>query len=207
MEDSIAVLLLDDEEEEIIQLEVKETNQEISYVNCLVGVFLTFSVVHFQAMRSTLASVWHPIGGFNIRSGKERYLFRFYYEVDVERNLLLTSWEILSGNFVRRLRTVNHLRHMLRDINPTVVFLIKTKLKGYRMEKARRKCGFPNGIDVDSDGRSEGLSLGWTNDCKITLRSFSRRDIDVIIEEDLEGKTWRCTRFYGAPEENIREAS
>ncbi|MBA0753205.1 hypothetical protein Gogos_005530 [Gossypium gossypioides] len=45
MEDSIAVLSLDDEEEEIIQLEVEETSQEILYVNCLVGVFLTSSVM------------------------------------------------------------------------------------------------------------------------------------------------------------------
>ncbi|KAA3469156.1 Exo_endo_phos domain-containing protein [Gossypium australe] len=78
---------------------------------------------------------------------------------------------------------------MLRDINPTVVFLIETKLQGCRMEKVRHKCGFPNGIDVDSDGRSGGLSLGWSSDCKITLRSFSRRHIDVMIEEDSEGKT------------------
>ncbi|MBA0818356.1 hypothetical protein Gohar_028040, partial [Gossypium harknessii] len=57
----MAGLSLDDEEDEIIHLEREVTNQEISYVNCLVGVFLTSSVVHFQAMRSTLASVWHPI--------------------------------------------------------------------------------------------------------------------------------------------------
>ncbi|KAK5812753.1 hypothetical protein PVK06_028192 [Gossypium arboreum] len=69
------------------------------------------------------------------------------------------------------------------------------------------KCGFPNGIDVDSDGRSEGLSLGWNSDCKITLRSFSRRHIDVMIDEDLEGKTWRCTGFYRALEKNMRKAS
>ncbi|KAH1046992.1 hypothetical protein J1N35_037776 [Gossypium stocksii] len=106
MKDSIAGLSLDDEEEEIIQLEVEETNQEISYVNYLVGVFLTSSVVHFQAMRSTLV-------------------------------LLLTSWEILPGNFV--------------------------------------------------NGKSGDLSLGWNSDCKITLRSFSRRYIDVMIGgENLE---------------------
>ncbi|XP_012480763.2 uncharacterized protein LOC105795620 [Gossypium raimondii] len=75
------------------------------------------------------------------------------------------------------------------------------------MEKVRHKCGFPNGIDVDSDGRSGSLSLGWNSDSKITLRSFSRRHTDVIIDEDLEGKTWRCTMFYEAPEETMHEAS
>ncbi|MBA0674190.1 hypothetical protein Goari_015800, partial [Gossypium aridum] len=37
-------------------------------------------------MRLTLASVWHPIRGVSISDlGRERYLFHFYYEVDVER--------------------------------------------------------------------------------------------------------------------------
>ncbi|MBA0659642.1 hypothetical protein Goklo_011754 [Gossypium klotzschianum] len=50
----MAGLSLDDEEDGIIHLEREATNQEISYVNCLVGVFLTSSVVHFQEMRSTV---------------------------------------------------------------------------------------------------------------------------------------------------------
>lgn len=75
------------------------------------------------------------------------------------------------------------------------------------MGKVRRKCGILNGIDIDSNGRSGGLSLGWNNDCKVSLRSFSNRHIDVMIDEDSEGRTWRCTGFYGAPEENLREVS
>ncbi|MBA0659641.1 hypothetical protein Goklo_011754 [Gossypium klotzschianum] len=93
----MAGLSLDDEEDGIIHLEREATNQEISYVNCLVGVFLTSSVVHFQEMRSTLASVWHPIGGVSISDlGKERYLFRFYYEVDVERVIKNGPWNFNS---------------------------------------------------------------------------------------------------------------
>ncbi|KAK5770921.1 hypothetical protein PVK06_047081 [Gossypium arboreum] len=75
------------------------------------------------------------------------------------------------------------------------------------MEKVRRKCGFSNRINLDSYGSSGGLSLGLNSDCKITLRSFSRRHIDVMIEEDLDGQTWRCTGFYGAPVEIMREVS
>ncbi|KAK5830177.1 hypothetical protein PVK06_013971 [Gossypium arboreum] len=68
MEDSVAGLSLDDEEDEVIQLEVEETSKEISYVNCLVGVFLTSSVVHFQAMRSTLAKRVIKNGPWNFNS-------------------------------------------------------------------------------------------------------------------------------------------
>ncbi|XP_040950366.1 uncharacterized protein [Gossypium hirsutum] len=48
-------------------------------------------------MRSTLASVWHPIGGVSVSDlGKERYLFRFYYEVDVERVIKNGPWNFNS---------------------------------------------------------------------------------------------------------------
>ncbi|PPS01379.1 hypothetical protein GOBAR_AA19279 [Gossypium barbadense] len=66
------------------------------------------------------------------------------------------------------------------------------------MEVIRRKCGFQNRVDVESDGQSTGLSLGWHSNCKVSLRSFSRRHIDVMIDEDTKWNTWRCTGFYGA---------
>ncbi|GMI86526.1 hypothetical protein HRI_002321900 [Hibiscus trionum] len=68
------------------------------------------------------------------------------------------------------------------------------------MEKVRKKCGYPNGVDVSSNGRSGGLSFAWRENCSITLRSFSDRHIDVLIEKDADGHCWRCTGFYGAPE-------
>lgn len=57
------------------------------------------------------------------------------------------------------------------------------------MEVVRRKCSFSNGIDVDSDGRSSGLSLGWRHGVTVTLRSFSRKHIDVVIVSDADDKT------------------
>ncbi|GMI87829.1 hypothetical protein HRI_002452200 [Hibiscus trionum] len=72
------------------------------------------------------------------------------------------------------------------------------------MLKVRKKCGFPNGIDVGSRGRSGGLCLAWRNDCQISLRSFYDRHIDFMISDDGEGRSRRCTGFYGAPEEQNR---
>ncbi|MBA0787195.1 hypothetical protein Gotri_025230 [Gossypium trilobum] len=76
----------------------------------------------------------------------------------------------------------------LRYVNPNVVFLIETKLQGANMERVRCKCGFQHGIDVNSDGR----------------RVVYQRD-GILI--DLDGKTLRCTGFYGAPKQNMKEAS
>ncbi|MBA0792877.1 hypothetical protein Gohar_017338, partial [Gossypium harknessii] len=49
-------------------------------------------------------------------------------------------------------------------------------------------------------------SSTWKNECKASFRSFSRRHIDIMMDGDSDGKNWRCTDFYGALEENLREA-
>ncbi|MBA0699030.1 hypothetical protein Goari_000703 [Gossypium aridum] len=270
MEEYISSFSLEEVEKDSIQLGVESVDNGISFANCFVRKFLTSSVVHFQAMRCTLANVWHPIGGVFISDlENDRFLFRFYFEVDVDRverngpwnfnsHLLvlhrLVQWEnsltlqITEVNFwilvndipyvvqlaykgIMRLRvwldvgsllkrkkklllsnvsdsfddemvireeenspmhnldglkrprtlsfssgvsankdsteasdillprTLQRLRHMLRDSNPSVVFLIETKLKGSRLERIRCKCGYINGIDVDSNGRSGCLSM------------------------------------------------
>lgn len=116
----------------------------------------------------------------------------------------LLSWNVRGFG---RSRTVRRLRLLLRDINPSVVFLIETKLPGSNMAAVRRKCGLVNGIDVDSDGRSGGLSLGWRSELNVTLRSYLRRHIVVLIVGDSDGHSWRCTGFYRAPKEARREES
>ncbi|MFQ6664855.1 hypothetical protein Gotur_031820 [Gossypium turneri] len=67
------------------------------------------------------------------------------------------------------------------------------------MTNIRRICGFQNKVDVDSVGRSGGLSFGWKHNCIVSLHSFSRRHIDVLIIDDSEGNCWKCIGFYGAP--------
>ncbi|GMJ10533.1 hypothetical protein HRI_004722500 [Hibiscus trionum] len=75
------------------------------------------------------------------------------------------------------------------------------------MAQVRRRCRFFNGIDVDAIGRSGELSISWKRNCDVTLQSYSQRHIDVIINDDSEGKQWRCTVFYGAPEGQNRDAT
>ncbi|MBA0562748.1 hypothetical protein Golob_007771, partial [Gossypium lobatum] len=44
-------------------------------------------------MRTTVANLWHPCGGITISYlGKKRYLFRFYYEFDIERVMDGDPW-------------------------------------------------------------------------------------------------------------------
>ncbi|MBA0701092.1 hypothetical protein Goari_022894 [Gossypium aridum] len=51
----------------------------------------------------------------------------------------------------------------------------------------KKKDGFRDGIDVDLDGKSGSLSLGWKESYKVTLRSFSKRHINVLLEDKWEG--------------------
>lgn len=51
------------------------------------------------------------------------------------------------------------------------------------MERVRRNFGFVNGIEVDLDGTRGGLCLAQRNDVNITLYNFSKRNIDVVIED------------------------
>ncbi|KAL4380088.1 hypothetical protein GQ457_02G027420 [Hibiscus cannabinus] len=68
-------------------------------------------------------------------------------------------------------------------------------------QNIRRSWGYPNGTEVSSLVRSGGLALGWKNSYRISLRSFSACHIDFFFDDDSDGVSWRCTCFYGAPEE------
>ncbi|PPS04328.1 hypothetical protein GOBAR_AA16339 [Gossypium barbadense] len=65
-----------------------------------------------------------------------------------------------------------------------------------RMEKVHRMCGYPNGVDVCSIG-SRGLSFGWKPNYNVSLRFYSGSHIDVLINEDFNGKCWRTWGILG----------
>ncbi|MFQ6670293.1 hypothetical protein Gotur_035276 [Gossypium turneri] len=72
MEGEFAGLSLKEEEDEILQIQSDvETNGEVEVLQ-LVGCFLTVSIVHFPAMRNTMANVWHPVKGVQIRDLGEK---------------------------------------------------------------------------------------------------------------------------------------
>ncbi|KAK5795343.1 hypothetical protein PVK06_036605 [Gossypium arboreum] len=65
----------------------------VVYDLCLVGCFLTTSVIHFPIMRSTMANLWHPLRGLQISDlGDKRFLFRFFHKMDIDRVLNKDPW-------------------------------------------------------------------------------------------------------------------
>ncbi|KAA3475505.1 reverse transcriptase [Gossypium australe] len=76
---------------------------------------------------------------------------------------------------------------------------METKLNKKQMEKARRSCGFNYGIDIEAEGSRGGLCLAWKSVNMVTLRSYSKWHIDVLVREGCTQQEWRFTGFYGSP--------
>ncbi|KAA3467329.1 reverse transcriptase [Gossypium australe] len=104
-------------------------------------------------------------------------------------------------------RATRRLRYFLKQQNPHMVFLMETKFDKQCMEKVRRSCGFPNGIEIEAEGSRGGLCLAWKEDIKVTLRSFSKNHIDVMVKEENTNAEWRFTGFYGSPYVNCKNDS
>ncbi|MBA0573545.1 hypothetical protein Golob_000815 [Gossypium lobatum] len=84
MEDELANLNLEYEEEEAIYGQEEEKIEEFRY--CLVGRVFTESAIHFPSMKNVLAELWHPIERVAITEIEDkRILFRFYNEIDIQR--------------------------------------------------------------------------------------------------------------------------
>ncbi|PPS10808.1 hypothetical protein GOBAR_AA09834 [Gossypium barbadense] len=91
MEEDLAKLNIIDEEEEAFIEEASVV--ERSYQLCLVGRYLTDSVVHLPSMRNTMEDLWHPIGRICISDLRnKRFLFQFFHEVEMQRVLSGTPW-------------------------------------------------------------------------------------------------------------------
>lgn len=110
----------------------------------------------------------------------------------------ILSWNVWG---LGKPRTIRRLRHSLKTCNPQLVFF------SLQMERVRRSCGFANGIEVDSEGTRGGLCMAWKNDITIILKSFSKRHIDVIVDDAEISRNWHLTGFYSTPYVRDREDS
>ncbi|KAL5800890.1 hypothetical protein ACOSQ3_032522 [Xanthoceras sorbifolium] len=98
------------------------------------------------------------------------------------------------------------LRKVIRKQSPNLVFLSETRLKGEWAAKIKTQLGFSGGLHVDCVGKSGGLMLLWNDVWDVSVLSFSRGHIDVVIEMENNLK-WRFTGFYGCPVSNHRTDS
>ncbi|KAA3461736.1 reverse transcriptase [Gossypium australe] len=112
-----------------------------------------------------------------------------------ERNEEGATEVVKAGNS----RAMRRLLNLITQYNPRMVFFMETKLDQKRMERVRNKGGFTNGIDVATEGTRGGLCLAWKDSIEVTLKSYSKWHIDVMVKEDRRKEEWRFTGLYGSP--------
>ena len=61
------------------------------------------------------------------------------------------------------------------------------------------KLGFRNGFHVPRHGLAGGLSLLWTDEVELGIRSYNDFHIDAMVKSGTRNDWWRFTGFYGHP--------
>lgn len=77
------------------------------------------------------------------------------------------------------------MRCIVLHEKPQIVFLQETKLHQAETERVRMKLQFKGMLAVDCEGdgrrRRGGVGLLWTEECDVTIQSFSLNHIDALI--------------------------
>lgn len=56
------------------------------------------------------------------------------------------------------------------------MFVMESMMQRDKLERVRNRCGFFDGVCIDSNGQSGGIGLWW-RDLEVTLLSYSSRHI------------------------------
>ena len=99
--------------------------------------------------------------------------------------------------------TVSELHTLVRKEDPSIVFLMETRLELRHLELLRVRLGMRGCFGVDRHGLGGGLALLWSSTIDIHIQSFSNHHIDADVLQE-GGLRWRVTGFYGHPERAMR---
>lgn len=88
--------------------------------------------------------------------------------------------------------------------NPSLAFIVETRLKEEEIQKIVQKLGFTNCVSIDCNGsgrdRSGGLCLLWKDELNIQINSFSSNYIGGVCKEDNDdARAWFFAGVYGCP--------
>ncbi|KAE8684535.1 hypothetical protein F3Y22_tig00111128pilonHSYRG00150 [Hibiscus syriacus] len=128
------------------------------------GRFLTTGMVNFQAMQITLANVWHPIGGISIfKLGDDRFLFRLYHEVDVDR----LEYEDSHLLILHRLQVgENQMLVALEKVDFWII--VNDLIVGYILEQVAQQFGHFLGSFIEYD--ASVVTLGYKGSIRIRVK-------------------------------------
>lgn len=75
------------------------------------------------------------------------------------------------------------------------------------LDRVRQRLGFDNFFVVDPVGRSGGLVLLWKVNVNLEIYNYSRRHINVVVNDGEGYPLWKLTSFYGHLDGRKREES
>ncbi|MBA0548232.1 hypothetical protein Golob_019342, partial [Gossypium lobatum] len=161
MDRDFDALSLDDEEEEVVQVQRGSSPVFKEKEFCLIGCFLTASVIHFPAIRSSMANLWHPVKGVQISNlGEKRFLFRFFHKMDLKRVLKGSPWTFNSN-----LMLVHHLGEREDPLKVPLIFAnfwiqIHDVPPRYFFERGAKSSSYEDidGCDASFEKEEEGYS-------------------------------------------------
>uniref|UniRef100_A0A803Q5N3 Reverse transcriptase domain-containing protein n=1 Tax=Cannabis sativa TaxID=3483 RepID=A0A803Q5N3_CANSA len=111
-----------------------------------------------------------------------------------------TAMKILSWN-ARGLGNPNafrHLRLLVQQQSPHVLFLMETKLGSNLVTRFRNSLHFANGLEAPRIGLSGSLMLLWKDNVIVKLSHFGHTFFDCFMAFE-DGPSFHFTAFYGAP--------
>lgn len=83
---------------------------------------------------------------------------------------------------------------ILHLYQPNILFCCETKLLAKQVNLEGRQFNLKFFFSVDINGIGGGLTLFWSSDVNVEIKSYSSHHIDAVVYNE-SGKVWRCTRF------------
>ena len=111
----------------------------------------------------------------------------------------LTSMRLLSWNCqgLRNPCTVRELLLLIKEQEPSVLFLSETRLDSIGVERLRVTTKFDSAFCVPRKDTRGGLAVLWRAKMDVKLNTSSRNHIDVDVVNMHTGKGFCLTGFYG----------
>ncbi len=102
-------------------------------------------------------------------------------------------------------QTVRELSLLLKERDPSILFLSETRLDSVGVELLRVSTKFNYAFCVPRLRTGGGLAMLWSDKVDLRLNSFSKNHIDASVVIKDSGKEFRVTGFYGNPETHKRK--
>ena len=115
----------------------------------------------------------------------------------------LISWNCQG---LRNPWTGRSLRKIMREKDPTVYFLMETRLDKDGFENLYSNLPFQNKVIVKHPNVGGGLAFLWKNTINLEIINYTANHVLALVMED-DGFKWYLTDFYGWPEAQQKEKS